>query len=183
MKKIEVGYNENVEYEKTVNKVRVVLLNKEGKALFVKYAGMYMFPGGKIDDGESELEALKREISEEAGIYLDTNKVEEFLEFESYDENYLDRPTNTFINRITNTKFYFAETDQEIDKSKAKLSESEKKVDFEIHFVNLSFIPYLVETNETDDPKNINFKRETLTALREFTKYRENQKINIDNER
>lgn len=37
--------------------------------------GIWEFPGGNIEDGELILEALKREIFEEIGINIDTQKV------------------------------------------------------------------------------------------------------------
>ena len=49
MKKIVYDYEEDITYEKSVNKVRAVVINKEGKCLIVKYAGLYMLPGGGID--------------------------------------------------------------------------------------------------------------------------------------
>jgi 8-oxo-dGTP pyrophosphatase MutT (NUDIX family) len=33
----------------------------------------YAFPGGKIEDGESKLEAIIREVEEETGVVLDPN--------------------------------------------------------------------------------------------------------------
>ena len=58
-----------------VKKISVVcLIEKEGKYLFLKRThtgksdGFYMFPGGHVDEGESVLHAMVREIKEELGI-------------------------------------------------------------------------------------------------------------------
>ena len=95
MEKITFNYKENIEYQKVKDKVRAVTLNKDGRALLVKYAGLYMLPGGKIDENETEKEALRREILEESGIdiFLDTDieNAEPFLEIKTYNQNYYDR--------------------------------------------------------------------------------------------
>ena len=65
MKKIQYGKDEKTVYNNEVNKVRAIVLNKNGRALIVKYAGLYMLPGGRVDNGEQPLEAFKREILEE----------------------------------------------------------------------------------------------------------------------
>ena len=82
------------------------------------------------------------------------------------------------INRITHTKIYFIKTDQDINEQKKKLTQSEIQENHQIRFENLSVIQYLVETNQTDNIKNSDFKREMPTTLREFAIYREqiNQK-------
>ena len=74
MKQLMFDYKENIEYQKVKDKVRAVILNNDGRALLVKYAGLYMLPGGKIDENETEKEALRREILEETGIDILTTK-------------------------------------------------------------------------------------------------------------
>lgn len=172
MKKIKLNYVENIKYEKKVDKVRAIVLNKEGKALLVKYAGLYMLPGGKIDKGETEEDALKREVLEESGIEIDIEKSQLFLELESYNTNYYDRKEKRNINRINNTKFYIVETDKDIDENKKQLTESEKIENQTIEFVNLSKIPYLVEKNHTINDKRQIFDKEILTALNEFKNFK-----------
>lgn len=181
MKKIQFGYDKNIEYDKKVNKVRAVVINKQGRCLITKYAGLYMLPGGKIDEGETELEALKREVEEESGIIINTSEAQPYLEIETYDKNYYDRKEKRDINRITNTKFYIAYTDQEINHDNKKLTESEIEQKQTIQFENLSRIAYMVETNQTDNKKRTNFDREILIALKEFQIFKQNQnESNID---
>ncbi len=52
----------------------------------VHLGGYWEFPGGKIESGESALQALKRELKEEVGITI--NDAQKLMEFtHSYEEN------------------------------------------------------------------------------------------------
>lgn len=159
------------EIDKIVKKSRGIILNEEGKALLVKYAGLYMLPGGKIEK-ENPTQTLKREILEEAGIEKVEFEEEPFLKIESYDKDYYDRTLKQKISRLTETFFYFGETKEKINHDKQVLTESEKRGQFSISFENLSIIQYLVENNKTDNEKKQNFDREILTAITHFANYR-----------
>jgi|TARA_B110000444_G_scaffold182702_1_gene171581 8-oxo-dGTP diphosphatase len=45
-----------------------ILISKRKKHLF--QGGLWEFPGGKVEAGESSLDALRREIKEELGIFI-----------------------------------------------------------------------------------------------------------------
>lgn len=175
-----IRYNEDhlleEEIERKVQKTRGIILNGQGKALLVKYAGILMLPGGKIQE-EKTREALKREILEESGIEKIRLKEEPFLRIDSYDRNYYDSKLKKNINRLTVTYFYFGETNEGINEERQNLSQNEKKGDFSISFENLSVIRYLTERNQTDDIKRRNFNREMLTVLNEFVNYRRGEDI------
>ncbi len=60
--------------------VTCAIIEKEGKILIArraidqKLAGKWEFPGGKIEDGESPEECLKRELEEEFVIQTDVGE-------------------------------------------------------------------------------------------------------------
>lgn len=167
------------EIDKIVNKVRAFVINQEtNEILLVHYAGLYMLPGGKIDNGEDNLEALKREISEESGIEIECKKAIPYLEIKSYDKNYFDRKSGT-INRLTKTTFYIIRTNSKIETSKKRLTESEKAKNHSISFVTLEEMKYLIENNKTTNSKKKQFDREILIALSEFIAFAKEN--NIDN--
>lgn len=50
--------------------------------------GIYEFPGGKVEDNETELEALKREIKEECGIEIEN--IQFFMKNKDFQEEEID---------------------------------------------------------------------------------------------
>uniref|UniRef100_UPI0006D09078 NUDIX domain-containing protein n=1 Tax=Clostridium sp. NkU-1 TaxID=1095009 RepID=UPI0006D09078 len=64
-----------------MHRIIAAAIVKEGKTLIAKrnygsLAGYWEFPGGKVEDNETDVECLKREIMEELSVKL---KIEEFL--------------------------------------------------------------------------------------------------------
>ena len=59
--------------------VRVIILNEENKMLMVKQhheeKDIWMVPGGGIEDGESSFEAAEREVFEETGRKVKTDRL------------------------------------------------------------------------------------------------------------
>lgn len=170
----EINFNEekliNDEIDKIVRKVRAFVVDLEtNKVLLVNYAGLYMLPGGSIDNKETEIEALKREILEEAGIIIDNEEIIPFLVINSYDKNYFDRKKG-IINRLTQTIFFKVVTDKKIDVTKKELSESEKEKNHITDYIDISDITSKIENNTSDNPKRKQFDRELLTALDVFLK-------------
>lgn len=171
MKQIEFNEDKLMmsDIDKVTNKVRGIVLNTDNnQILLVNYAGLFMLPGGKVDEGETDYEALKREIIEESGIEID-EEVYPFLQINSYDKNYYARKSGV-INRLTRTLFYIIETTKEIDDSKKVLTESEKKKKHTISYVDLNSVENLVKINETNNSKRKQFDREILTVINEYKK-------------
>lgn len=86
----------------TIRVVAAALFDSRGRVLIAQrppgthMAGLWEFPGGKIDRGETELEALRRELLEELGIAL--GEAERMLEL-SHD--YPERRVELCMWRVT----------------------------------------------------------------------------------
>ena len=180
----QIDFNEtnltDKEIDKVVRKVRALVINNKTKEiLLVHYAGLYMLPGGSIDNGETEIEALRREVLEESGIEIEDQQAVSYLLINSYDRNYFDRKSGN-INRLTQTTFFVVSTEQDIDETKKKLTESEKEKNHTIKYMNLSVARYLIETNPTDNPKRKQFDREILTAFNEYARMKKRDKKELE---
>jgi 8-oxo-dGTP pyrophosphatase MutT (NUDIX family) len=88
-----------------------LLIIKDKKVLFTKEFGKdrYFTPGGKIEDGETEEDALVREVKEELGSGLDRASIKFVAEFE--DMATLEKDT------VLNLKFYTGKIIEEMKPS------------------------------------------------------------------
>lgn len=147
-------------------KVRAIIEDDNGNFMISHEAGKHIFPGGSCEKGETNLEAIKREIKEEAGIELNDDEFIEILELEALYGKYFDFRTRLFVPRCTRTVYYYARCSSKIDTSKMQLSDDEKSQAFKIAFVNSDD---LIQFLETDHSKAINgaiFDEENRIILR-----------------
>lgn len=169
----EILYNEGEllidELEEVKRKVRAIVFNPKGEILLAYYAGMYMLPGGSIDDGEKPLDALDRELREESGIRDYDVENAPFLTMKDFIRDYPNRDGISHNNRLTETLFYIVNTSQNINVALQKLTSSEKKQGFKIFFVDPNKIEELIDLNKTDNLKKAYFERELKTVLKNVT--------------
>ena len=99
---------------KTIEVVAAVIV-KDGNVLatqrgYGEFKGKWEFPGGKIKEGESKEEALKREIKEELNADIDVDK---FLTTVNYDYPTFHLIMHTFICSLkNNVEFVFHSKDE-----------------------------------------------------------------------
>lgn len=150
-------------------KARSIMINSDGKVYLSSYAGMYLFPGGKIEDNEDICEGLKREVKEETGIELDLDDQEPFLLVQQFIKNYPKRNTdNDLSNRLNETYYYLVYTNQSINPDKMELMENELKSNFNTIQVELDEISLLLVNNNTTNPRNKYFSREAEIVIKEL---------------
>lgn len=135
--------------------------------LVAKYAGIYMLPGGKIDQDEHEIEALKREVKEETGTTLETNKIVELINTIYYLTNYNSRNYKTPISKIADTKYFITEEDIPLNQHK-ELTENEKEGNFTLEYIELGELIYLLSNLENKKAKI--HAKELLVVIEEYLK-------------
>lgn len=126
------------------------IIYKDGKVLLIhsKTKGYYKFPGGGIEKGESNTDALIREVREETGYSVKPESIEEYgfvlrRQKDSYNENGFFSQTNFY---------YFCEIED--FKAETKLDDYEKEDGFETVWMNPVIASgknrYEVDTSKTD---------------------------------
>jgi 8-oxo-dGTP pyrophosphatase MutT (NUDIX family) len=122
----------------TRHAARAVIFNGSKIALMhVKGVGYYKLPGGGIDEGETNIEALKRECLEEVGASIgEIKKVGEIIEI-------IKRK-----NIIQTSYCYTANLVGELEEN--SLTEAEKREGFEVVWVTIDEASRLVDSNESE---------------------------------
>ncbi len=180
---MEIIINEKNISEETINerkeKVRAIIITKDNKILVANYGGVLLLPGGKVDFNESLDEAILRELNEEIGIDYTNEEVKQLLSLIFYQENYSTRD-GYFCNRKITTYYYLAPY-KGIIETKQKLTESEKKGDFNLELLSLDELKNRLIKINLNNPRSIFFMRELNTVISEYLSITKN--INCNNQK
>ena len=154
--------------QKIGNKVRAILLSDD-KVLVSHYGGVVLLPGGSIDKGETESEAIIRELQEETGIIYDISCLEELLLLKYYQPNYPTR-RDEVINRLIRTKFYLAQY-KGINLENINRTENEVKDNFCLELIELDDFASMINQS-SDNPRKKYFDRENQEVIKVLKKVR-----------
>ena len=150
--------------------MRVILIDENNRILIANYGNIILLPGGKVDEGETNLIAITRELSEEIGCNYSVEELEFFTTLKFYQKNYPTR-NGKLKNRLITTH-YFVGKYKGI--SRQSLTEKEQKDNFRLELVSLEDIENIILNNKNSNPRNIYFQKELLTILTCYKKTKQN---------
>lgn len=172
MKEILYNYDkllkENI--TETVIRIKILLINEQNEIMLGYCDNIYQFPGGHLENGESFLSCIKREVLEELGIELDVEldnkKTTPFFKISYFNRNY----PSEGINRSSEVYYYYLRTDKRPYLSKTNLTENEKKGNFEVKQISINNIEKILIKNISSNSKNKIIVPEMIEVIKEFIK-------------
>lgn len=149
----EIFYNDDnllkEEINESVTRVKGIIINQSDEILMGYCDGTYQFTGGHLEDGESLIDGLKREIREETGINLE-EEYEPFMLIRYYTKNY----RNKGINRENKIYYYLIRSDMEPVVNNMSLDVFEKEHNYMLKRVKLSELEQVLDQTVNDNMIN-----------------------------
>lgn len=156
------------EIQEFSSKSRAILLSSDNKILLANYGGIFLLPGGKVDNLESPKEAIIRELKEETGIGYMECELNYMACLKYYQKDYPKRDSS-FCNRLLKT-YYFTGKLKKINLDSQKLTDKEREGNFHFALFDLEHIEQIVLNNNSNNPRNIYFQKEFLTIFNIYRK-------------
>ena len=153
-----------------VRRAKALIINSDNEILFGYVDNTYQFIGGHVEEGETDLECLNREIIEEAGMNINSYNLTPYLAIKYYSKDYPEKGINT----ITTNSYYIINTDLKPDKDKRKLTDYETKWGYEYRYIDKN--KALDELNKgLILAKKKNPVLDTIEAVKEYIKITSNE--------
>ena len=143
--------------EDSVVRVKGLIINSRGKILLAHNNNTYQFPGGHVDDGETNDECIVREIKEETGIDVEI-KEQPFLCIKTYDNNYFGTGKKV-LNSIYYYRFF---TDDMPNFQETHYDELELATDFNLFYVVFADLENFLKKSIDDGMIDPNIGREMI---------------------
>lgn len=146
-----------------VKRVKVLLINSNNEILLGYSHHTYQFPGGHVEDGETLLETVNREILEEVGIDLKITDLNPFARALGYYKDWPEKGKN----RKIEIYYYEVKTDEKPNLDNTNYTEDEIDGGFELKYIPLNSVEDELKKNalEFGDEKGIAKEMLKLLAI------------------
>lgn len=136
-----------------VKRVKVLIINSNNEVLLGYSNNNYQFPGGHVEEGETLIETVLREIKEETGIELKKIDVEPFARAVGYYKNWPSEGKN----RKIEIYYYEIKTDEKPNIENTNYTANELKGGFLLKYIPLDNVEEELKrnTSEFGDKKGI----------------------------
>ena len=161
------------------DKARAFIIDENNNVAISDYAGCLMFPGGKLDDGETSLEAVKREVREETGMNIDENDYQKQFTLRTVADEYPARDGTITKNRMQYIDYYSANVPR-INFDSTNLTDKEQSAGYMNLAVKSDELMELIIDHKTNNERWPFFKGELLVASNKLLK--EVVEVEADNE-
>lgn len=164
----EIIYNYDNLKEKDITEVvirmKALVINME-TLLIGNASGVYQFPGGHLEEGESFVDCLKREILEETGIEISDNEIEgPFMKISYFNKNWPEIGKN----RKSEIYYYVIKTNKLPDLTKVNYTELEKQRNFKLEKIPLKKAIEVIKDNIPNAEENKIIAPDMIKAIEEY---------------
>lgn len=156
------------EVDEVVIRCKGVIVNDDNEIMLGFSHNTYQFPGGHLEDGETLLDCLKREIKEETGIKLADEEIDKNLLEKNihYTKNY----RNSKKNRKNEIYYYIIKTNKVFDMQNSCLDECEIEGNYHVKMFKLSNVEKVLAESIPLNKINEVIVEEMLDVLNEYKK-------------
>ena len=154
------------ELSDVIEKSRIVLRNDNEELVFARFGRAYMLPGGKIEEGETPVDTVKRELLEETTINILLDDIEPFVITYNYLRDY-EIEDGTLVNRLVKTYYFSGYTSDETIEY-FNLTKNEKEDNLRGFFIDIEEGIELLQDYDKDNPRVAYLALETLKVLEEY---------------
>lgn len=153
-----------------VKRVKVLLINSNNEVLLGYSHNDYQFPGGHVEENETLVQAVNREILEETGINLEIDSLEPFACAIGY---YKDWPAEG-KNRKIEIYYYEIRTNEKPNLENTEYTENEKDGNFELRYIPLTNVEEELGKNAEKYGDKKGIAREMLELFGVYKQYKSN---------
>ena len=154
------------EITEVLEKSRIVLRNDDDEIILTRFGRVYFLPGGKIEEGETPVDTIKREVMEETTINVLLDDIEPFVVVKNYLRDY-ELKDGSLVNRLVIT-YYFTGFTSDDTIEYFNLTKVEKEDNLRGFFIELDEALELISDYNKDNPKASYLAIETKSVLEEY---------------